>query len=73
LSCRSNQRHWFTKYGYPGVRSATCVRCGELNPYWQPKIGETLDDGTTIHSITMTARVGEKVRIDYDSAAEFSL
>lgn len=25
-------RHWFTMYGYPGIRTPTCQRCKAPNP-----------------------------------------
>jgi hypothetical protein len=29
---RCGLRHWFTVYGYPGLRAPTCRRCGAPNP-----------------------------------------
>lgn len=29
IRCNGHQRHWFTVYGKPGVRTDRCVRCGK--------------------------------------------
>lgn len=30
--CKYGYRHWFTLYGWVGVRTPTCQRCGDPNP-----------------------------------------
>lgn len=32
VNCPGHSRHWFSVYGYVGVRSPKCVRCGFPNP-----------------------------------------
>lgn len=41
--CPRGFRHWFTEYGQPGVRRATCAHCGALNPYTAKNYGEVRD------------------------------
>jgi hypothetical protein len=33
MSCDAlHERHWYTLYGHPGLRSPLCVRCAHPNP-----------------------------------------
>ena len=35
MSCiLGHKRHWFSEYGLPGCKRATCARCDAPNPQW---------------------------------------